>query len=268
VHRVTGIRGYSQNNNVALRASEGRYVAILNDDTIMQDDVFGRLVGFLDQHPDVVGACPVLRLPSGRVQLGLRGRYTPLSLLAEQLKVDRLLPASWAIRLGAVGRAWAPPPDTGPVDIEAGTGACFVARRQALEAIGLLDEDYFLGPDDVDWTLRLRRLGRIVLLPDVSLVHLGGTTLGGTYDAVLPAVFAGYYRLLRRHRGRAAEWAIRILLGFGWSALLAATWAAVRLVTGSARAGTLMRGRAACARYAFSRLESPQVYARVARRGR
>src|SRR5947207_1576256 len=44
IHRVSGIRGYSQNNNVALRAARGRYVAILNDDTIFGSDVFGQLV--------------------------------------------------------------------------------------------------------------------------------------------------------------------------------------------------------------------------------
>src|SRR5690348_1206332 len=58
VHPVTGIRGFSENNNVALRAARGRYLGILNDDTILSSDVFAELVRFLDLHADVAAACP------------------------------------------------------------------------------------------------------------------------------------------------------------------------------------------------------------------
>src|SRR5256885_15210642 len=104
IHRVAGIRGYSMNNNVALRAARGRYVAILNDDTVFRSDVLGDLVSFLEAHPDVVGACPVLRNQDGSLQLGFRGRLTPWSLALQPVKVDRLLPVSWARSLGAMDR--------------------------------------------------------------------------------------------------------------------------------------------------------------------
>ncbi len=264
VHQVGGVRGYSQNNNVALRAARGRYVVILNDDTILGDDLFGQMVSFLDAHPEVVGACPVLRNPDGSLQLGVRGRFTVLGLVAEQLKLDRLVPAQLAVRLGALQRPWAPASESGPVDVEAGTGACFMARRQAFEAIGFLDEVYFLGPDDVDWTIRLRRqVGHVVLLPDLSLTHLGGSTLGGEYHAVMPAVFAGYYTLLRRHRGCLEEWAARLFLGLAWSSGLAIGWLVVWSLTGSPRARTMMRARWSCARWALSAATSPEVFERV-----
>jgi GT2 family glycosyltransferase len=269
LHQVSGIRGYSQNNNVALRAARGRYLVILNDDTMLRDDLFGRLVAFLDRRPDVVAVCPVLRNPDGSVQMGLRGRLTPLAFLAQQLKVDRLLPPRWAARLGAFDRAPLPPENGGPVDLEAGTGACFMVRREALEAIGFLDEAFFLAPDDIDWTMRLRRrAGRVMLLPDASVIHLGGSTLARTYDAVLPSVYAGYYTFFRRYYGPAAEWFIRLTLGLGWSAVLTLGWA---LVWGGGRGGlsrsprarTMMRARRGCVRFALSRRSSPEVFAEL-----
>ena len=263
VHRVAGIRGYSQNNNVALKAARGRHVAILNDDTILGDDLFGKLVQFLDCNQDITAVCPVLQNSDGSLQVGYRGRFTPLAFIAQQLRVDRLVPVRWAVRLGAFDRPWMPEGNGDPLDIEAGSGACFVARREALEAIGFLDEDYFLGPDDIDWTVRLRRLGRVVLLPDASLTHLAGATLRKTYYAVLPAVYAGCYTFFRRHYGRPAEWAIRLALGCVWSFMLSAAWGVSALVLDSAQARTMKRARWNCVRFAFSRAPSPDVFARL-----
>ena len=296
VHRVAGIRGYSQNNNVALKAARGRHVAILNDDTILGDDLFGKLVQFLDCNQDITAVCPVLQNSDGSLQVGYRGRFTPLAFIAQQLRVDRLVPVRWAVRLGAFDRPWMPEGNGDPLDIEAGSGACFVAQArrrpwsccawprirrntrpsrsldatpfpgasgEALEAIGFLDEDYFLGPDDIDWTVRLRRLGRVVLLPDASLTHLAGATLRKTYYAVLPAVYAGCYTFFRRHYGRPAEWAIRLALGCVWSFMLSAAWGVSALVLDSAQARTMKRARWNCVRFAFSRAPSPDVFARL-----
>lgn len=264
VHQVSGVRGYSQNSNVALRAARSRYVVILNDDTVLSDDAFGKVVRFLDRHPDVAAVCPVLRNPDGTLQVGIRGRLTPAAFVAQQLKVDRLLPRRWAVRLGAFDRPWLPEQDGGPVDIEAGTGACFVARRDALEAIGFLDEEFFLGPDDVDWTMRLRRqVGRVVLLRDVSITHLGGATMAARYHAVLPTVYAGCYTFFRRYYGWGAEWLIRVVLGFAWSALLTVGWSAVWGLSRSPYARIMMRARWGCVRFALVRRSSPQVFAEL-----
>ena len=266
VHPVSGVRGFSENNNVALRGARGRCVAILNDDTILSSDVFAELVRFLDAHPDVAAACPVLRHPDGSLQVGVRGRLTPWSLVAQQLKLDRLVPAAWALRLGAMDRPWLPREagEGEAIDVEAGSGACFVVRRDALEKIGFLDEAFFLGPDDVDWTRRLlRHAGRVVLLPAVSVTHLGGATLGPRYRAVLPTVYAGYYTFLRRYHGPVAEWGVRLGLGLVWSGLLAAAWSMVWLVSQRRHARTMMEARWECVRFALSRLPSPRVFARL-----
>ncbi len=263
VHRVRGISGYSQNHNVALRSARGRHAAILNDDTVLGGDLFGEMVRFLDGHPELAGACPALRNADGSLQMGVRGRFTPFSFLAEQLKVDRLVPASLAARLGVFDRPRLPE-DGRPVEIEAGTGACFVVRRSALEAIGFLDEDYFFGPDDIDWTTRLRRtVGPVMLLPGLSLTHLGGTTTGPIYYAMLPTVYAGCYTFFRRYYGAGAEWMVRTVLGCGWSALLAAAWALAAAFTHTPRAHTTAKARWNCVRFAFSPLRSPEVFARL-----
>jgi GT2 family glycosyltransferase len=139
-----------------------------------------------------------------------------------------------------------------------------VARREALETIGFLDEEYFFGPDDIDWTVRLRRqVGRVVLLPKLSLIHLGGVTTGAIYYAILPTVYSGCYTFFRRYHGAGAEWGARLILGIGLSAVLAAGWALAWAVGRSDRARVLMRARWNCVRFAFSRLPSPEVFAQL-----
>ncbi len=264
-HPVSGVRGFSQNHNVALRAATGRYAVILNDDTIVSAELFGRMVEFLDAHADVVAAFPVLRNPDGTVQLGIRGRFTPMSFVVSELKVGRVPLLRQVVRPILFDRIRAPSGDAGPTDVDAGTGACFMVRREALQAIGYLDESYFLGPDDIDWTVRLRRhAGRVVLLPDLSITHLGGATLGKAYQAVLPAVYAGCYEFFRRYYGRASEVTVRLIVGLAWSALLGAGWWAVWAATSSSRARLLSRARFGCVRYALSKRASPEVFARLA----
>jgi GT2 family glycosyltransferase len=264
-HRVTGPSGYSQNNNIALKAAKGRYAVILNDDTVLTDDLFGQIVRVLDNEPDVVAACPVLRNPDGSIQMAVRGRFTPLSFMVEQLRLDRVIPRKWAIRLGAFDRTWLPEDARGPIDIQTGTGACFVVRKSALERIGFLDEEYFLSPDDIDWSVRLGRIGRLVLLPQASLTHYASTTLKRSYVAVVPTVYAGCYTFMRRHYGRLSEWTVRFVLGLVWSAFLSAAWTVISVMGHSQRARIMRRARWNCVRFAFSLASSSDVFKKLSR---
>ena len=105
----------------------------------------------------------------------------------------------------------------------------------------------------------------MVLLPGVSITHLGGATLGRRYRAVLPTVYAGYYTFLRRYHGPAAEWVARVALGFLWSAALAVGWGVLWLISRGDRARMLMHARRECVRFAFSPLASPEVFAHLVR---
>jgi GT2 family glycosyltransferase len=178
--------GYAAANNIGLAASSGRYVALLNPDTVLQDTVFATLVRWLDAHPDVGAVGPHLRQPDGAPQPYSYGATpTPWYLLRRV----------WAHLRDGYLHTWQG--DT-PQDVDWVAGTCLVARRVALEQIGGLDERFFLYFEDVDLGMRLRRAGwRIVFLPTASITHIGGGSVGAYtqqwYDRSLTQLYVKHY---------------------------------------------------------------------------
>jgi N-acetylglucosaminyl-diphospho-decaprenol L-rhamnosyltransferase len=90
-------------------------------------------------------------------------------------------------------------------------GACFLVRREAIEQVGLLDEEFFLFSEETDWLYRFRVAGwQVWFLPEAEFVHVGGATHGGRMFA---ENVKGHLRFFAKHRGRReAERARRLLL--------------------------------------------------------
>jgi N-acetylglucosaminyl-diphospho-decaprenol L-rhamnosyltransferase len=204
--------GFAAANNIGLKLSRGRYIALLNPDTLLHDNALARLVAWLDAHPDVGAVGPQLLQVDGQPQPYSHGSAPTPGYLLRRL---------WSHLRGRYLHQWAGSQPRG-VDWVAGT--CMLVRRRAIEAVGGLDERFFLYFEDVDWGWRLRRAGwRVVFLPDIAITHVGGGSVGTGarphYDRSLVRLYAKYYgafaafgawlalRLYRRLRlrGRGAE---------------------------------------------------------------
>ena len=179
-------RGYAAANNVGVHASSGRYVALLNPDTVLHNDLFSMLVRWLDDHLDVGAVGPQLIQPNGEPQ--------PFSYGAA--------PSPWYM----LRRVWRHMRDgylhrwhgDVPQDVDWVAGTCLVARRSALEQIGGLDERFFLYWEDVDLGMHLRQAGwRVVFLPTARITHVGGGSVGAHaqrwYDRSLVQLYAKHY---------------------------------------------------------------------------
>jgi N-acetylglucosaminyl-diphospho-decaprenol L-rhamnosyltransferase len=181
--------GFASANNQGIRECRGRYVALLNPDTVVPPGTFAALAGFLDARPRA-GACgPRLTNPDGTPQAFSHGDDpTPGYLLrrAANRVLHRRPMHDWG------------PGEPRRVDWVAGT--CLVVRRAALEQVGLLDEKFFMYFEDNDWCLRFRRHGWEVWFdPSVEIVHLGGQSFRrnpkvvGVYDRSLRYFYRKHY---------------------------------------------------------------------------
>lgn len=162
-------RGYAASNNLGLARATGRYLMLLNADVVLPPDGLAKLIGWLDAHPRAGYAGPRLLLPDGTLDPACRRSFpTPLVSLYRLAGLARLWPRSRVF--GRYNLAYLP--EDQPAPVEAVVGACMLVRREAAEAVGLLDETYFMYGEDLDWNLRMHAAGwQGWYVPDVVAVH-------------------------------------------------------------------------------------------------
>lgn len=179
--------GFAAGNNVGLRwllnldsqsavvhssipRSSPPYVLLLNPDTEVMDDAFSRMVGYLDQHPEVVIVGPQLRYADGTLQSSRRRFPTVGTLFWESTLLEQWWPRNrWA-------RCYRYEDSTPLVvqQVEWLVGAALLVRADVISRAGLLDECFFMYSEELEWQSRLAYHGRIVYLPDAIVIHHEG----------------------------------------------------------------------------------------------
>jgi N-acetylglucosaminyl-diphospho-decaprenol L-rhamnosyltransferase len=158
-------RGVAPGRNQGMRVTQGEYVILLDDDTVVEPGAFDRLISYMDAHPRVGLSAPKLMDLDGQLHLTCRYYPTLLDKLARQLPFA----AAQRLRQETEMAAW-DHNSTRAVDYV--IGACQIIRREALRTIGLLDEKIFYGPEDVDFCLRLRQGGwQVIYNPEAVVIH-------------------------------------------------------------------------------------------------
>jgi len=200
-------RGLAAGWNRGIRETSGAYVLILNADAWALGDATERVAHIADAHPRAAVIGPRLRYPDGRLQPSVRGFPTPWRLATEYLFLRKLAPRSRALNaFYAGGFDYAHEREA-----EFVMGAVMLARRAAIDEVGLLDEDFFLFSEETDWCYRFRRAGwQVLFTPDAEFAHVYGAVHGGR---MFQENVRGNLRFIAKHHGlRAATRARWVLL--------------------------------------------------------
>jgi GT2 family glycosyltransferase len=173
-------RGFAGGANLAWPKVGSRYWMLLNPDIVVPPGGLRTLVDWMDAHPRIAFASPDLVGSEG--QPGTPGRALPsISLtLLEVSRLHRLIPRRARGKL-LRGAYW-----TGGDQLDAGwvPGAALIARREAIDEIGLMSESFFMYGEDVDWCWRARSAGWDVgVCGDVTFLHGSGSSVRRTWDA-------------------------------------------------------------------------------------
>lgn len=185
--------GVARGNNQCIHHSSGRYIYILNNDTVVNKDSIVRMVTFLNAHPEAGAAGGNLLNPDGSFQAGFCHFPTLLEEFLIVTHIGKLLNPHFPSHNG-------PYPKVREVDWI--SSASILVRREALEGIGLIDEQYFIYSDETDWQYRLWQAGwTVYYLPEVTTIHHGGGSFkpGGRRFTL---VYRGRMLFARKHYGR------------------------------------------------------------------
>lgn len=178
-------KGFSVANNQAINLAKGKYVLLLNPDTIIvEGDTFKKSIEFMDKHPDS-GALGV-RMMNGEGEFlpeSKRGLPTLPTAFFKAFGLSFLFPRSSLFNryhLPHIGHF-----ETS--EIEVISGAFMLIRHEALDRTGLLDEDFFMYGEDIDLSYRLLKAGyNNYYFPEVQIVHFKGkSTTRNSYDDIL-----------------------------------------------------------------------------------
>jgi GT2 family glycosyltransferase len=163
--------GFSKANNQAIKIAQGRYVLLLNADTVVLDDAIAQTVAFADAHMDtaVVG-CKILN-PDRTLQH---------SCMMEMSILNQFLAATYLYKIFPHKRFFSRETmtwwDFNEVrEVGAVKGCYFLVRRTAIEQVGLMDERYFFYGEEMDWCYRFKKAGwKIMFTPIGEIIHYGG----------------------------------------------------------------------------------------------
>ena len=207
-------KGMGGGNNAGMRAADGRYFLLLNSDAWVLDDGVDKLVEFADGHPEAAVVGPKLLNRDGTLQRSARGEPTVWRLATEYFFIRKLAPRTRL--LNPLYRGDFAHDEVAEVDWL--YGPALLVRREAADAVGLFDEDFFMFSEEVDWLTRFRRAGwKVLFFPGAEVVHVGGASHGGQ---MYIENLRGQLRFLAKHKGlKEAERARRMLL---WSLRLRA----------------------------------------------
>ena len=181
--------GFGSNHNTVIRATTGRYVYVLNEDTTANDWSFERITEYLDAHPQVAALGPRLVYPDGRLQDSAWRFPTPL------------VSTMGLATLGQLGVKQSKGASVRPVDWV--MGAALVLRREALDQVGLFDEDFFLYSEEVDLQARLRQAGwETHYFPELTVVHHESQFSAGIPERRINEMWRSRHRYWRKHHSR------------------------------------------------------------------
>ena len=164
--------GFSYANNQAIKSSKGRYVLLLNPDTVVEQDTFTKCIAYLDKQPDAGGLGVKMIDGQGKfLPESKRGLPRPAVAFYKIFGLSKLFSRSKTFNHYHMGHL-----DKEEInEVEVLAGAFMMLRREALDKTGLLDEDYFMYGEDIDLSYRINQAGyKNIYFPETRIIHYKG----------------------------------------------------------------------------------------------
>lgn len=189
--------GFSRANNQGIRIAQGRYILLLNSDTIVEKNTLDIMIRFMDQHTEIgASGCKVV-LPDGSLDKACRrGFPTPSASFYYAFGFSKLFPKVPKFNQYQLGYLNAD--QSYPIDCL--VGAFMLIRREAMDQVGMLDEEFFMYGEDVDWCYRIKSAGwEIYYNAETKITHYKGASSRRKPYKIIYEFHRAMYLFHRKH---------------------------------------------------------------------
>lgn len=204
--------GFARGNNAGIRVSQGSSVLLLNSDTLVEENAVVRCYEAFERS-GYIGCGVQLLNPDRTPQISgnyfMKGGLNHLMSLPYAGRFIRWIGLQMKVKKTNLPEA------TGVVEVDWINGAFLMVKKSAIEKAGLLDEDFFLYSEEIEWCYRLGKTGKMCIYGDLHVVHLMGVTANQAFDSST----AGYQQLSDRKGAQlmlSGLLRIRKQFGLGW----------------------------------------------------
>lgn len=178
-HQMGYNAGFARANNAGIRMAKGKNVLLLNADTIVLHNALDKALELFRETTDAVGCGVQLLNPDGSHQISgahfIKGGLNQLLPLPYLGNFVRFLGYKFKTKVPSVTRV------TSKLEVDWIIGAFMLVRADVLPKAGLLDEDFFMYAEEIEWCSRLRKEGKLYLFEEPKVLHLGGGTSSEYY---------------------------------------------------------------------------------------
>ena len=206
----TDNKGFSKANNQAIRASKGKYVLLLNPDTIIEEDTLQKIVTYMDADIEVGGLGVYMIDGKGEyLPESKRGFPSPETAFYKLFGLSKIFPRNK--KFGKYHLSYLNPNAIHSVDVL--SGAFMFLRKKVLDEIGLLDEDYFMYGEDIDLSYRIKKAGyKNIYFPNTKIIHFKGeSTKKGSLNYI-KVFYEAMIIFAQKHFGKSNASMMTILL--------------------------------------------------------
>lgn len=231
VHVIENTRnvGFAKANNIAISKTNADYILMLNPDTLIKENAIGKTVKFMEENPKIgIAGCKVLN-EDGTLQLACRRSIpTPKIAFWRLTGLSFLFPKSRA--MARYNLTYLNP--NKPNKVDAVSGAFLMIRKKVIDEIGVLDENFFMYGEELDWCLRATKAGWLVMYyPNAKIIHYKGRCSKFNTRKATLEFYRAMYLFHKKHFAKRHSTIINYIIYTGIILKAAASWKSLLFFT-------------------------------------
>ena len=195
--------GFAHANNQALSIMQGRFAVLLNSDAVLKENAIKKLLAFMTGTPSAGIAGVQLLNKDGSRQNSIDNFPSTETEIFNKSILRIFFPGKYPSK----NRIY-----ENPIEVDSVIGACMMVRKEAMDEVGVLDEDYFIFLEETDWCFRMYKKGwKVYHVPDAEVFHLSGHSKKKTPWRSQIEYYISLYTFFRKNRTLASYLTLRIL---------------------------------------------------------